>query len=243
MKILIVRHADPDYSIDSLTRTGWKEAALLAERLSRLDIQKFYVSPLGRARDTASLTLEKMGREAEMMDWLREFPPRILRPDAEDGGRRIAWDWLPQDWLTEPALSDRDVWMENPIMKEGRVGECYAEVCRGLDALLRQHGYARSGRLYRAQAPNHDTIVLFCHFGVECVLLSHLLNLSPMVLWHGFCAAPSSVTTVLTEERRKGTACFRVNAFADTSHLYAAGENSSFSARFCECWGDGDRAD
>lgn len=34
MKLLIVRHGDPDYSIDSLTETGWKEAELLADRLS-----------------------------------------------------------------------------------------------------------------------------------------------------------------------------------------------------------------
>ena len=60
MKLLIVRHGDPDYSIDSLTETGWKEAQLLAQRLSKLDIRAFYVSPLGRARDTASLTLQAM---------------------------------------------------------------------------------------------------------------------------------------------------------------------------------------
>ena len=33
MKLLIVRHADPDYSIDSLTPTGWEEeAAALGKR-------------------------------------------------------------------------------------------------------------------------------------------------------------------------------------------------------------------
>ncbi|MFR5295067.1 MAG: hypothetical protein ACLTF6_09940 [Clostridium sp.] len=35
MKLLIVRHADPDYSIDSLTPTGWREAELLSDRLVR----------------------------------------------------------------------------------------------------------------------------------------------------------------------------------------------------------------
>ena len=77
---------------------------------------------------------------------------------------------------------------------------------------------------------------MFCHFGVECVMLSHLLGVSPMVLWHGICALPTSVTTVITEERRKGTAYFRINGFGDLSHLYAAGEEPSFSARFCEVY-------
>ena len=53
MRLLIVRHGDPDYSIDSLTEKGWKEAEYLSERLSKLDVKDFYVSPLGRAKDTA----------------------------------------------------------------------------------------------------------------------------------------------------------------------------------------------
>ncbi|MFR5295066.1 MAG: hypothetical protein ACLTF6_09935 [Clostridium sp.] len=104
------------------------------------------------------------------------------------------------------------------------------------DRLLAFHGYEREGLYYRAVRPNRDTIVLFCHFGVECVLLSHLLHVSPMPLWHGLCAAPSSVTTIYTEERRQGIASFRANAFGDISHLYAAGEEPSFAARFCETW-------
>ena len=64
MKLLIVRHADPDYSIDSLTEKGWREAELLSQRLIKLSIDDFYCSPLGRAKDTASCTLEKIGKEA-----------------------------------------------------------------------------------------------------------------------------------------------------------------------------------
>ena len=50
MRLMIVRHGDPDYSIDSLTPKGWKEAELLADRLCKLDVKAFYVSPLGRAK-------------------------------------------------------------------------------------------------------------------------------------------------------------------------------------------------
>ena len=47
MKLLIVRHGDPDYTVDSLTEKGWKEAGFLSERLARLDVKEFFVSPLG----------------------------------------------------------------------------------------------------------------------------------------------------------------------------------------------------
>ena len=234
MKLLIIRHGDPDYSIDSLTPTGWKEAALLAERISKLDVKAFYVSPLGRAKDTASLTLERMGRTAEEKSWLREFPATIQKPNKETPS--ICWDWLPQDWTTEPRFYDKEHWLEVSAFQNSKAPEFYRNVCDGLDALIAQHGYVRQGNLYRAEHPNEDTIVLFCHFGLECVLLSHLLGVSPMVLWHGTCAAPSSVTTLTTEERRDGIASFRMSSFGDISHLYAGNQEPAFAARFCEMY-------
>lgn len=235
MKLLIVRHADPDYSIDSLTPVGWEEAELLSDRLCKLE-GAFYCSPLGRARDTAGKTMEKLGKEVEIMSWLQEFPALVEHPGVF--GPDVAWDWLPAVWTEDPRFYDKDHWFEADAMKRAGVKEHYDTVTKGLDALLERHGYVREGRVYRPVHPNEDTVVLFCHFGVECVLLSHLLGISPMPLWHGFCAAPASVTTVRTEERRQGTVSFRVSAFGDTSHLYTAGREPSVSARFCETYGN-----
>lgn len=234
MKLIIVRHADPDYSIDSLTPTGWEEARILADRLCKLDVKAFYCSPLGRAKDTASLTLKALGREAEILPWLREFPPMILKPDKKAPG--IAWDWLPADWTGEPAYYEMDGWTKTPIMRQADMESHYAYVTGQLDGLLARHGYVRENNLYRAEHANTDTVVFFCHFGLECVLLSHLLHIPPMVLWHGTCAAPTSVTILNTEERQEGIAYFRMSAFGDTSHLYAAGREPSFAARFCETY-------
>lgn len=233
MRLVMVRHGDPDYTIDSLTEKGWREAGLLAERLAGLKVKAFYVSPLGRARDTASLTLRKMGRTAVECDWLQEFPSRINRPDVPNA-KSIAWDWLPQDWTADERYFDRKKWCETEVMREGGVDRMYRYVTESFDALLAQHGYVREGGLYRVREANRDVLVFFCHFGVECVLLAHLMHVSPMILWHGACAAPTAVTTVYTEERREGRASFRVNSFADISHLYVAGEEPAFAARFCE---------
>lgn len=234
MKLLIVRHADPDYSIDSLTEVGWKEAQALSERLCKLDVKDFYCSPLGRARDTASLTLSKLGREATVHPWLREFWPPVRKTGEEK--HSIAWDWLPAVWTQEPKFFDYQDWRNADCFLEGKVGEAAQQVFDGMDAILAEHGYVRHGCNYRVEEANEDTLVFFCHFGIECVILSHLLNISPMNLWHNTCAAPSSVTVVVTEERRKGIAAFRMSAFGDTSHLYAAGMDPSFSARFCETY-------
>lgn len=231
MKLMIIRHADPDYSIDSLTPQGHIEAELLSQKMCKVPVTAFYVSPLGRAKDTAAYTLNKINRTAEECDWLREFPPVIDRPDRSHS---VAWDWLPQDWTADERFFSRTEWTKNPIMEEGNVRAAYEHVITEFDRLLAGHGYVREGALYRAVRANEDTLVFFCHFGLECVLLSHLLNISPMLLWHGFCAAPSSVTTLVTEERREGVAYFRMSSFGDISHLYAGGEEPSFAARFCE---------
>lgn len=242
MKLVIVRHGDPDYSIDSLTPTGWQEAELLSRQLVKEPADYYYVSPLGRARDTASFTMKALGREAQVLDWLREFPCQIRRPDREDGSAP-AWDWLPQDWMVEDDFFTAEHWHENPRMVSGRAKEIYDNIITNFDALLAEHGYRREGMLYRAERPNTDTLVFFCHFALECVLLSHLLNCSPMILWHGLCAAPTSVSTIVTEERRPGVASFRMLRFGDVSHLTMAGQEPSFAARFCETYGNGDRID
>lgn len=234
MKLLIIRHGDPDYSIDSLTEKGFREAELLASRISTLQVKKFYTSPLGRARDTASATLRKMNREAEVLSWLREFHAPVL--DEATGERHIPWDMLPSDWTSIKEYYDSDLWHSTPIMKSGGVAEEAVAVAAGLDEILKENGYEREGRFYRAVKPNNDTIVLFCHFAVECVMLGHLLGISTVLLWQGFVAAPSSVTTLTTEERREGVAYFRMSSFGDISHLYAGGEQPAFAARFCEAY-------
>ena len=239
MRLIIIRHGDPDYEKDSLTEKGWREAELLSIRMEKLLKEEkehtyIYTSPLGRAKATASLTLQKLGMTAKERPWLREFDaPNV---DEDTGRFKVCWDQLPTRWTGTEAYYDRNQWMNVPFMKQAHADREAAWVFDGLDALLREHGYAREGEYYRAEHASRDTVVLFCHFGVECVMLGHLLGISPVVLWHGMAAAPSSVMVLHTEERRKGIAYFRMQSFGDLSHLYAGDEPASFAARFCETY-------
>ena len=239
MRLLLIRHADPDYEIDGLTEKGKIEAELLAKKMAGEKIDYIYSSPLGRARLTAMATEDKKGMTAEVCDWLREFSyERCELPYKSDA---IAWDIKPAYMDKLEGLYSPTEWRNSEIFKDSKIPEAYDEVCRGLDSLLERHGYVREGYSYRAVKPNHDTIALYCHFGVMAVLVSHLANCSPYSIWQNFVALPSSVTTVHTEEREKGVASMRISAFGDLSHLYAGGEEPSFSARFCECYTDDTR--
>ena len=232
MKILIIRHGDPDYENDALTELGRREAEALAERMKNVKADECYVSPLNRAAETASYSLETMNMKAQVLPWLREFAPVVERPQ----GKGIAWDWLPQDLALMPYAYDPDRWTEYPALEEAGVRSEIDWIYSEFDDFLIKHGYRKEGKLFKAERPNSDTIVLFCHFGLGCVLLSYLLNLPVFVLWHSTIAAPTSVTTVVTEERREGIAQFRMTAFGDTSHLYVAGMQPSFSGRFRELY-------
>lgn len=238
MEIYIVRHGDPDYEHDSLTQRGVEEARLLSKRLSKLDVSAFYCSPLGRAKKTASYTLDVMGRQATELKWLREFEGSVKTGPSS---RECCWDRMPSYWTKIDDYYSYEKWHAVELMKKNGVIKYYREVCDGIDALLADHGYVHNGKTFDVVRANGDKLVLFCHFGVEAVILSHIFGISPMILWHNFRALPSSVTRLVTEEREKGIASFVCLQFGDLSHLYAEGQEPSFAARFCERFSDDTR--
>ena len=73
MRLLFIRHAEPDYATDSLTEKGRREAVLLAKAAPSFRMDHCFVSPLGRAKITADYCLEAIGKTAQVMPWLEEF--------------------------------------------------------------------------------------------------------------------------------------------------------------------------
>ena len=73
MRLLFIRHGDPDYVHDTLTSKGIEEARALNRLIPQLNVGDCYVSPLGRARKTAELALEGTGIVPVEQEWLQEF--------------------------------------------------------------------------------------------------------------------------------------------------------------------------
>ena len=228
MKIMIIRHGDPDYSIDSLTQKGWYEAELLSKRLIKENIDHFYCSPLGRAKDTVKETLEKLGKEAEVLDWLQEFRGTIVSPYTNK--KRISWDLPPSEWCFDERYFDWKQWAEPDLMASSNVEAIFKETTDGVDALLKRYGWHREGMLYRGG--EDVTIALICHFGLGITVMSYLLGISPVVAQQNFFLAPTSVTTLVTETDKSGASHFRATGVGDISHLYIAGEAASESGLY-----------
>lgn len=235
MKILVIRHGDPDYALDSLTEKGWREAELLSRRLVKMKIDEFYCSPLGRARATAKPTLEKLGREAIILPWLREFSGYVINPNT--GEKKIPWNLAPQYWTEQPEYFDKDRWLDQRLMRTGNVREIYEQTAEGMDELLKGYGYRRKGMLFSCEHNDDKVIALFCHYALGQTIVAHLLGLPAVHLWHSMMLPTSSVTTLVTEERLPREVFFKCFQMGDTSHLYAGDEPVSLSGMFRECAG------
>lgn len=264
MRLIFIRHGDPDYSIDNLTEKGKREVELLSERVCKWqNITEFYCSPLGRARATAEPSLKKLGRTAKICDWLQEFYyktkyPQNIADKTLAGKETMCWDLLPEFYTSDPAFFDKDNWANSDFMQAGKIKEHYKNVTDGIDGILKNYGYIRNSKGFydvKNPVPNHnwsepiekyhlksvkddypqeETLVFFCHLGVMFAIISHLVGMSPMQLWQGFFVAPTSVTILNSEERLKGQACFRVERLGDTNHLTNGGEPISSSGYFAD---------
>ena len=241
MKLVIIRHGDPDYEHDSLTEKGEVEAALLAKYLKNVKMDAVYASPLGRAQKTCLFSQKEIGFSFETLPWLREFNAHVFSPTFHKTS--LPWELMPSYFTSHPLLYDNKRWMEDTMFAGSDIQEKYNWVKEGLEALLKKHGYERegNGNLFRAVRSNEDTVVLFCHFGVLAVMMSILTGFSPYVFWQHFCALPTSVTIIVTEEREKGKVMFRCIGFGDLSHLALGNHEASFAARYCETFDSKER--
>ena len=264
MRLIFIRHGDPDYEHDNLTEKGKREVALLTERVcSWKNITQFYQSPLGRAKATAAPSLKALGRDAVTCDWLREFDykARMTKdyPDKSRIGKEVmCWDLLPEYYTSYKKFFDKDCWTDTKFMKSGKIKKYYKQVCNGIDGILSEYGYTRNQKNFYDVAkpvPNHNwsepiagyhlksvkddypdetTLVFFCHLGVMFSIIAHLTGLSPLQLWQGFFVAPTSITVLNSEERLEGQAWFRVERLGDTNHLTNGREPISSSGYFSD---------
>ncbi len=236
MKLILIRHGEPDYVHDSLTEKGMREAAFLGERVKDWKVDGLYVSCLGRARKTAEPIETALGRKAVVLDWLQEFRAKI---DKKYGGQYgIPWDFAPAFWTEIPELYGKDTWYDAEIMGQSGdlpcVKDVYRETCEELDALLAGYGCRRERGYYKIEPGNDKTLVFVCHMGITCIILSHLLGISFPALIQGCFLPPSSVTIAGSEEVEPGIAAFRCQGMGDVWHLHKNGEPVSASGYFTD---------
>ncbi len=173
MKLLIVRHGDPDYSIDSLTPEGLARGGaaqgqadearccgvlLLAARQG----EGHFKSDAQRARQN--------GGDIRLASRVR----RLCNRPGERGAHLFLGQNACVSGAKTTTITTRTSGYPPRFTAAGMCPKNTKTVCDGIDELLARHGYIHDGKIYRVERENSDTVVLFCHFGVECVLLSRI---------------------------------------------------------------------
>jgi len=219
MELVLVRHAQPEWSRDrtarvdpGLTERGREQADLVAGRLARDPYDRLLVSTAARARETAAPLHDLVPAVGpEERDWLHE-----IRVPGH-------WEGTPQDEVDlafrEARVRDREDWWDGLPGGES-FRDFHARVTAGLDAELATLGLARhEDGLWRLPDRLPRRIVLVAHGGTNSVVLGHLLNLAPEPWeWERFACDHASVTRLSTSAIASGH-IFSLQRFSDVGHL------------------------
>lgn len=203
MRIIFVRHGEPDYEHDCLTETGKAQARAAAERLREEQIAEIYTSPLGRAAETAAAASEALNLPVKTLDYMRE-----LHWGSTDGTEIPAgghpWEladlMASEGWdLTDPG------WRHHPYFRNNLVTEEADHVARMTDEWLLMLGYERQGSYYRCVRPDdrQKTVALFSHGGSSAAAMGHILNL-PFPYACGLFHLEFTGITVIRLDRKPG---------------------------------------
>ena len=219
MRIVFVRHGEPDYARDCLTELGRVQAKKAAQRLLGEGIGEIYASPLGRARETAQAAAEVLGLPVKTLDFMEE-----VRWGSADGEELYAGGhpWAIADEMARQGMElNRPDWRDAPWFRTNRVVECVDRVERGIDEWLAGFGYLREGKHYRhtAEEEQHKTVALFSHGGSSCAAMGHILGLPfpyAIALLH---LDFTGITVVRLDSRAGIGAIPQLKCSNDTAHL------------------------
>ena len=203
MRLILVRHAEPNYELDCLTELGHKQAKIAAQRLINEGIEEIYSSPMGRARQTAQAFSDASGiKKIEILDFMHE-----IRYGPENDLYNQEWSpWAASDKMISKGQElCTENWRELPVFIGNTATIDVDNVMKNADSLLEKWGYKREGLYYRNIRSNDDqhTIALFSHGGSSTALLSRIFNI-PFPYLCATLHIPHTGITILRFDRTPG---------------------------------------
>ena len=222
MRIIFVRHGEPDYERDCLTERGKLQALAAAERLREEGIEEIFSSPLGRAAETAAAAAETLGLPVRTLGFMRE-----LHWGSIDKSPLFA-NGHPWDIADEFARQGVDLidpaWREHPYFSNNIVTAEADHVAEKTDKWLLSLGYERRGAYYRCIRPDsrQKTVALFSHGGSSAAAMGHILNL-PFPYACGLFHLEFTGITVIRLDRNPGAQTLPCLELAnDGRHIHGA---------------------
>ena len=223
MLFYFIRHGDPDYSTDSLTPLGRRQAESVARRLAVHGLDRIYSSPMGRAQQTAQPTAELLRLPVGIEEWSSEaLAWEELTELDENGKKHWIYDRMtrPETCENEKPILTMENWTEMPSVAGTTAKQGFERIQAASDEFFARHGYVREGLNYRIVQPSEERIALFAHAGFGLAFLSVLLGIPPQFLWSTFDMTHCGISIFHFSNHRNGLTQPRCLSYSDTSFLY-----------------------
>ncbi len=218
MEIFLIRHAEPEWVRAGrqvvnppLTARGHEQAVALAKALAGERFDEVLVSPLDRARQTASPILDELGRSEQIDPWLEEIRDPI-------------WHGTPAEKAEEAYREARGrpaTGRWEGIAGGEPVRDFVARIRSGAAEFLRQRGVVRSEHplpVWQIDEPGRR-IAIVAHAGTNSVTICHLLGLEPTPWeWDRFVLGHASISRIEALPLGDGYT-FSLTKLSDVEHL------------------------
>ena len=219
MRLIFVRHGEPNYEKDCLTKLGHEEAKAAAQRLLCENIDEIFSSPMGRAMQTAEAYAALTGKkEIKVLDFMHEI--RYGREEALYEDKYNPWT-IADQLISEGKNLQDDKWPEFPLYKDNTATIDIKKIGQEADKWLKSLGYEREGLYYRnkGSAAADKTLAIFCHGGSTTAFLSRVLNQQFPYLASSL-HLPHTGITILRFDRKEGSlAAPIVELASDGTHI------------------------
>jgi broad specificity phosphatase PhoE len=220
MDLLLLRHAQPRWSEDGvsridpgLTEIGRRQADLAAERLADVRFDEVLVSTATRAVETAAPLRDRLDRRVRVTSapWLHE-----IRTDP-------SWEGTPSEEVdrvfAQARGRPRSAWWDGLPGGES-FRDFHGRVVAGLDDYLGARGVVRDEEgLWSVADDAPQRVLAVAHAGTNSVVLGHLLGLDPEPWeWERFASDHASIAWLRTTPIA-GRWIFSLQRFSDVEHL------------------------
>ena len=224
MRIIFVRHGEPDYEHDCLTETGRRQAAAAAQRLSGEGIRAIYSSPTGRAQETAETAARLLGLPVTTLDYMHEIS--WGGPNLPENGH----PWTLSDWLIDREGFDffTKSWREHPYFTDNAAVRYYDWITGAFDELLLSYGYRHEKGRFLCRGGKDETIALFSHGGSGACVLAHLLSLPFPYVASVMPYYYTSVTILAFPAEEGAWVHPRLELFNDAAHIRKSANGPQF---------------
>lgn len=221
MLLYIVRHGDPDYTTDTLTQRGLKQAEAVGKRIFDSKIDRIFSSPMGRAQQTADPACRLLGIEKTIEEWTHEIGDERLTPFPDGVNKSISF--VQNTHYRKNGninLSYEDAFTCTGINQSG-MKDAVAYIEKNGKDFLERLGYKEENGVYKILKPNDEKVALFCHTAFARAWLSVLLHIPLNIVWSGFQISHTGVTILEFKNNPDGYTAPCCLCLSDMSHLYS----------------------